>query len=161
MSLEIIHADKILTEVKFNDPTFFGEMEFGGIGKLNVITGPNGVGKSRLLTEIQAELSKDIWGEQNIYPVHLTFIADKVEKTYFEDKDGYNRVMEKVYSHNEYKERCNPLKDNFTVDRTDCDFIKHKKSYDRYVKVYEKETSDKQIELQMQYEFGMRHDDMQ
>jgi len=54
----IIEWDSKVTKVKFNNHKFFGKLEFEGIGDLNVIKGPNGVGKSRLLKEMNEELKK-------------------------------------------------------------------------------------------------------
>jgi len=130
MSLEIdANEDKCLCKAKFQNHQFFGNMVFGDIGKLNVITGPNGVGKSRLLNEMKTELSKEIWrsnqnqnSHKNIYPVHwintqFTFNADSVRATFNKD-DGYNtKVYEQKKSHEEYKESCNLLNDNFAYDR--------------------------------------------
>jgi len=149
MSLNIdANEDKCLCKAEFKNHQFFVNMVFGDIGKLNVITGPNGVGKSRLLDEMKTELTKEIWGNKNIYPVHLRFNADIVKATINKD-DGYlTKVNLEENSHKEYKERCNRLNDDFTYDSEDPEFKKHKTSYVRYNKVYAGDNSDI-ITLQM------------
>lgn len=47
------------------------------------------------------------------------------------------------------------LSDNFKDDLENPEFKKHKKSRDRYVKVYEGE-----VKLQMKFELGLSHDNM-
>ncbi len=159
MSLKIYpNEDKCLYKAEFqNDLAFFGDMVFDDIGKLNVITGPNGVGKSLLLNKMNTELSKERWKNENIYPVLLRFNADSVKAT-FNNDDYSTKVTEGVNSHNEYKEKCNRLNDDFTDDSENPVFKKHKTSYDRYNKVYP--GKENKIVLQMNYEFGMSHDDM-
>ncbi len=120
--------ETILHEVRFQNDPIFGNMVFGDIGKLNVITGPNGVGKSLLLTAIRNELETEKWGKQNIYPVHLRINATNVFSKWLDNESDYKYkiiVKEKKYT------------EQYDIDREDPEF---KKTRDRQGKVYKEET---------------------
>ncbi len=87
--------ETVLHEVRFQNYSIFGNMVFGDIGKLNVITGPNGVGKSRLLNEM-SKLIKLKLHQQNIYPVHLRFNADSVKATVNNDTSPFDHLNWKL-----------------------------------------------------------------
>ncbi len=144
-------------------------MEFEGIGSLNVITGPNGVGKSRLLEAINDELKNR--KEDNIIPVYFKFSVDNVVSSFKnknsendmhtfldESNEWYKNEVDKlVKEHSEYCKK-NLFNDDF--NRNDEIYIKNKKSYNRYLHVYKKKNYYEQMMLQMQYELGMSCDDM-
>jgi len=154
--------ETILHEVRFQNDPIFGNMVFGDIGKLNVITGPNGVGKSLLLTAIRNELETEEWGKQNIYPVYLRVNAINVITKWPDNESDYkNKLRVEVKNHNEYEKIITKKrKDGKFIDREDPKFKKHKKTTDRQDKVYEGEKTENLVELQMKYELGMSHDDM-
>jgi len=172
----IIDWDSKVTKVKFNKHKFFGKLEFEGIGDLNVITGPNGVGKSRLLTKMNKELKKIEWREKKVFPVYFTFNSESVKTDkstssdyYDKDKKDYDeKVKEKV---NKYKEfdatfHVDHPKHEENMKKTD-QVETHNKRKGRIQRVYketadetDKKITDKQIKLQMEYELGMSSEDM-
>jgi len=154
--------ETVLHEVRFQNYSIFGNMVFGDIGKLNVITGPNGVGKSLLLTAIRNELETEKWGKQNIYPVHLRINATNVFSKWLDNESDYeNKLGVEVKNHNEYEKIITKKrKDGEFINYEDPKFKKHKKTTDRQDKVYEGEKTENLVGLQMKYELGMSHDEM-
>jgi len=152
--------ETVLHEVRFqNNQNNFGNMVFGDIGKLNVITGPNGVGKSLLLTAIRNELETEKWGKQNIYPVYLIVNATYVKIKWLDNESDYKKKLSvKEEKHKEYEDT---LLNGDLINREQPEYEKYQKTRDRQKKVYKEETKEKSLALQMRYEFGMSHDDME
>ena len=66
--IDIEIEESKIKHVKFLNHTFFGNMEFENIEMLNVITGPNGVGKSFMMKEIENELKPE-WIAKEIFQI--------------------------------------------------------------------------------------------
>ncbi len=150
---------KKVTKVEFNGLGFFKKIKFEGIGDLNVITGPNGVGKSRLLNAIYEELITEKRRAEKIFPVYFTFSNENVKIKYVNDKYDYDKkIKENKNYHEGFQKRCYDLLINNQKDES---ADKHKKKSDRYGTIYNKKYEiNNQIELQMQYELGMSSYDM-
>ncbi len=82
ISIEI--ENEKVKKVSFTDHNIFGNMVFKDIEDLNVITGPNGVGKSRLLKIMNSYLQKQ--SIPNI-PIYIIFNNEEVKRPFHEVKN--------------------------------------------------------------------------